>query len=124
MNRTKLFYWITTSLFSAFMLFSAIPDILMVPEAMAFLKHLGYPVYFVPFIGLAKMLGSAAILIPAFRAIKEWAYAGLAYDLIGATYSVSLVDGIKAESLLILLPIALLFVSYKLNRKVYPVSES
>jgi len=51
------------------------------------MTHLGYPKYFTPFIGVAKILGVIAILIPAFPRIKEWAYAGLAFDLIGALYS-------------------------------------
>ena len=48
---------------------------------------LGYPVYFIPFIGVAKLLGVIIILIPGLRAIKEWAYAGLFFDLGGAIYS-------------------------------------
>lgn len=60
------------------MLFSAIPDIMMVPEAMQMVHdQLGYPTYFVPFIGVAKVLGAIAILVPGFPRIKEWAYAGL-----------------------------------------------
>ena len=48
---------------------------------------LGYPVYFIPFIRLAKMLGAVAILVPGYPRLKEWAYAGLTFDLIAATYS-------------------------------------
>ncbi len=70
------------------MLFSAIPDALSTQEAKDFMTHLGYPLYIIPFLGVAKILGVIAILIPGFPRIKEWAYAGLAFDLIGATYSV------------------------------------
>ena len=70
------------------MLFSSIPDVMATPEATKFMSGmLGYPAYFTPFIGVAKILGVIAILIPGFPRIKEWAYAGLAYDLIGAVYS-------------------------------------
>lgn len=77
MKKRNIAYWVVTALFSAFMIFSAVPDIMMVPDAMKFIGHLGYPDYFIPFIGVAKLLGSIAILIPGFPRIKEWAYAGL-----------------------------------------------
>jgi uncharacterized membrane protein len=48
---------------------------------------LHYPDYFAPFIGVAKILGSIALLVPGNRKLKEWAYAGFTFDLIGATYS-------------------------------------
>jgi hypothetical protein len=48
----------------------------------------GVPLYLIPFIGIAKVLGVIAILIPGFPKLKEWAYAGLFFDLIGATYSI------------------------------------
>ena len=117
MKKTKIYYWIVTGLFSAFMLFSSIPDIMAQPEAIAFLGHLGYPPYFVPFIGVAKLLGIIAILIPGFPRIKEWAYAGLAYDLIGAVYSGIAVDGFHPQMLIMILPLGFLFISYFLHHK-------
>ena len=87
MKKTKIIYWIFTGLFSALMVFSSIPDILNLPDAVTFMTMLGYPLYFTPFIGVAKLLGVIAILIPGFPRLKEWAYAGLVFDLIGATYS-------------------------------------
>ena len=50
---------------------------------------MGYPAYLIPFLGWAKLLGVVAILVPGFPRIKEWAYAGLFFDLLGATYSVA-----------------------------------
>jgi uncharacterized membrane protein YphA (DoxX/SURF4 family) len=111
MKKTKTLYWIFTILFGAFMLFSAIPDILSTPEAVDFMTKLGYPMYFLPFIGVAKVLGVIAILIPGFPRIKEWAYAGLMYDLIGATYSIAATTGI-VNGLPIFLFVALGFCSY------------
>ena len=111
MKKTKAIYWIITGLFSAFMLFSAVPDIFSTPDAITFMNHLGYPNYFVPFIGVAKLLGIIAILIPGFRGVKEWAYAGLAFDLIGATYSVIATDGFQPPVLIMILPISFLFLS-------------
>src|ERR1700730_4659163 len=117
MKKTKTFYWIITGLFSAFMLFSAIPDILVVPDAVTLLNHLGYPNYIIPFLGVAKLLGVIAILIPGFPRIKEWAYAGLFFDLIGATYSAIAKDGLQPQVSFMLLPISFLFLSYFLHHK-------
>src|SRR5258706_6887001 len=88
MKKTKIFYWIFTGLLAALMLMSSIPDILAVPDAVELVKnHLGYPLYFIPFVGVAKLLGAIALLIPGYWRIKEWVYAGFVYDLTGAIYS-------------------------------------
>lgn len=84
----NILYWVFTVLFAALMIFSAVPNIIT-NEASVQLVHnaLGYPVYFIPFIGMAKLIGSIIILIPGLKFIKEWAYAGLFFDLAGAIYS-------------------------------------
>ena len=117
MKKTKILFWIITGLFSAFMLFSAVPDILSLPDAIVFMNHLGYPNYIIPFLGVAKLLGIIAILIPGFPRIKEWAYAGLFFDLIGATYSGIATDGLLPQELIMLLPITFLLLSYILYHK-------
>ncbi|RIV25556.1 DoxX family protein [Fibrisoma montanum] len=85
---TAIAYWIFTGLFSFIMLGSAIPDILVSPEAVQGFKDMGYPAYLIPFLGWAKLFGVLAILVPGFPRLKEWAYAGLFIDLVGATYSI------------------------------------
>ena len=81
-------YWIFTILFSVLMLFSAWSSILVNEDSIKLIHDmLGYPVYFIPFTGWAKLIGVIVILIPGFKRIKEWAYAGLFFDLIGAVYS-------------------------------------
>jgi uncharacterized membrane protein YphA (DoxX/SURF4 family) len=117
MKRTNILYWVFTGLFAAFMIFTAMPDIMMTPEAVTFINSLGYPKYFIPFIGVAKVLGSIAILIPGFPRIKEWAYAGLAFDLIGATYSVISTNGLDASMLFMLLPFTVGTLSYIFHHK-------
>jgi hypothetical protein len=117
MKKNKTLYWIITGLFSAFMLFSAIPDILVVPDAVTIMNHLGYPKYLIPFVGIAKFLGVIAVLVPRFPRIKEWAYAGLFFDLIGATYSGIATDGFQPAMLFMVLPLAFLFLSYSLYHK-------
>jgi len=118
MKKTNIIYWISTGLFAALMAFTSIPDVINGPDAVAFMTgHLGYPKYFTPFIGVAKLLGVAAILIPVSPRIREWAYAGIAFDLIGATYSGIAVDGLAPGLTFMLLPFALGTLSYIYNEK-------
>lgn len=85
---TNILYWVFTILFAALMLWSAIPGIKPNEESIKFMHDgLGYPVYFISFISIAKLLGSITILIPGLKKLKEWAYAGLFFDLAGAVYS-------------------------------------
>ena len=86
MKHTKNLYWSLTGLMAAFMLMASIPDLLKVPDAVAIFSHLGYPAYLLRFLGIAKLLGVITVLVPPSR-LKEWAYAGLVIDLVGALYS-------------------------------------
>jgi hypothetical protein len=116
MKKTNIFYWIFTGLFSALMLGSAIPDIMIDPIAVQGMHtELGYPTYFIPFIGVAKALGVIALLIPGYPKIKEWAYAGLIFDLIGATYSIFAIG--KPDAAFMVLPLALGISSYVFYQK-------
>lgn len=120
MKKTNIIYWTSTILFGGFMLFSAIPDIMVVPEAVDFVTtKLGYPKYIIAFLGVAKTLGVIAILIPGFPRIKEWAYAGLFFDLVGATYSGIAVDGFDPAMLFMLIIFGMLFLSYFYYHKKY-----
>jgi hypothetical protein len=113
MKRTNTIYWILTGLSAAMMLLSSIPNILSVPDAVDLvIKHLGYPMYFLPMIGVAKLAGSIAILVPGFPRIKEWAYAGLIYDLVAAMYSSISVGDPASKWLGVIVPILLLAGSY------------
>lgn len=118
MKKIKLLYWVVTGLFAAFMIFSSVSNVLLAPEAVEMLSNqLGYPKYIIPFLGVAKILGAIAILIPSFRRIKEWAYAGLCFDLVGAFYSLLQVEGPQPSVFFMLIFIGLLFVSYFLWHK-------
>jgi hypothetical protein len=71
------------------MIFSSVGGLQPSQQAVQLLHDgLGYPVYFIQFISVAKILGSVVLLIPGLnRSVKEWAYAGLFFDLAGAVYS-------------------------------------
>lgn len=87
MKKTNTIYWIFTGLLAAFMLMSAIPNLMRIPQAIAIMQHLGYPVYLLTLLGIAKILGVVAILVPGYPRIREWAYAGFVFDLTGAIFS-------------------------------------
>ncbi|HMU47171.1 MAG TPA: DoxX family protein [Chitinophagaceae bacterium] len=90
----NILHWLFTILFAGLMIFSAVGGIGPNEKTMQiFVNYLGYPVYFIQFISWAKIAGSIAILIPGLKKIKEWAYAGLFFDLAGAIYSGIAVSG-------------------------------
>lgn len=113
MKKIKITYWLFTILFGGFMLFTAIPNTMNKPESIQLIHtFLGYPAYFVPFIGWMKILGVIGIFIPGFPRLKEWAYAGLMFDLIGATYSCAVLSGQDKMWMTMFIFIALGFASY------------
>ena len=112
MKRTNVLYWTFTGLFALAMLFSGIQNMLVTPDSVAILSHLGYPNYIIPFLGIAKVLGSIAIIVPGFPRLKEWAYAGLFFDLVGATYSAIMTDGLQPPMAGMLIFFGLFTLSY------------
>ena len=116
-RRDTVLYWIFTGLFCAFMLTSTIPNILSAPEWVEIFKQLGYPPYMLPFLGVAKLLGVIALLVPGFARIKEWAYAGMFFDLTGAVYSGLSVGGFDPKMLIMLVPFGLGALSYIYHHK-------
>lgn len=116
-KRNTLPFWVFTSLFCAFMLMSTIPNIMSAPEWVEIFKQLGYPLYMLPFIGTAKLLGIIALLVPGFVRLKEWAYAGMFFDLTGAVYSGLAVGGFDPLMLVMLIPYTLGTLSYVYHHK-------
>ncbi|MES2678560.1 MAG: DoxX family protein [Bacteroidota bacterium] len=83
----RITYWIITSLIGVFLLNVGINDILKLAPYIGFLRKLGYPDYVAVIVGIWKILGVIAILIPKFPLLKEWAYAGFFFLLTGAIIS-------------------------------------
>lgn len=98
------------------MLMASIPDVLQLPAAVDIFKRLGFPPYLLPFIGLAKILGVVVILLPMFQNPKEWAYAGLVFDLIGALYSHISVGDRFGDWIFAIVGLLLVLFSYALYR--------
>jgi hypothetical protein len=89
LKTTNILYWVFTIVFAGLMIFSSVGGIGPTQQVIdMFHTGLGYPIYFIQFISWAKIAGAIAILIPGLnKSIKEWAYAGLFFDLTGATFS-------------------------------------
>lgn len=86
MKTTKILYWISTGLVSAFYLMSSGMYLSKSPELMQGYAAMGFPVFFVTILGVAKLLGALALLNPWSQTLKEWAYAGFTFTLIGAVW--------------------------------------
>ena len=100
----NILYWTFTILFAALMLFSSYGSIIVNDDAKKLIHdQLGFPVYFIPFTGIAKLIGSIVILIPGLKTVKEWAYAGLFFDLVGAVYAGIAVAGTVDPMMLFML---------------------
>ena len=83
----KIIYWIATIWLTLGMASTGIVQLLKVKEEVALVTHLGYPVYFLTILGIWKILGVVAILIPKFPLLKEWTYAGFFFAMSGAIFS-------------------------------------
>ena len=86
-KRIKIIYWIATLWLALGMLSTGIVQLLKPAEETAKITHLGYPVYFLTILGVWKILGVVAVLIPKFPRLKEWAYAGFFFAMSGAAFS-------------------------------------
>lgn len=84
---TKIIYWVSTIWLALGMLSTGIVQLIGMEEEITKFKMLGYPVYLLKILGVWKILGVAAILIPKFPVLKEWAYAGFFFTMSGAAVS-------------------------------------
>jgi len=112
MKTTKIIFWTTTILI--FLFEGVMPALTSQTElAKEGIKHLGYPEYFGNALVVFKILGVLALIIPQVPGrIKEWAYAGFAFDFIFASISHFAVDGIGFQGFFPLIVFAVLIVSY------------
>ena len=80
-------YRLFTAALAAWLLAGGLFDVSRSPGALAILRTLGYPAYLCPVLGVAKLLAIAALLYPRSRLLREWAYAGVTFDGLGALIS-------------------------------------
>jgi DoxX-like family len=115
-ERTRtIAFWVTTILGPASFVIGAYLHLTRDPEVMATLAHLGYPVYFATIMGVWKLLGAIAIVVPGVPRLKEWAYAGFFFDLTGAAATRAFVGDGAADILAPLVFLALVAASWALR---------
>lgn len=90
-KKNKIIYWIFTIWLSVGLLSTGIMQVFKIrtdgPGGVANVAHLGYPVYVLTILGIWKILGVIALLVPKFPLLKEWAYAGIFFTVTGALFS-------------------------------------
>jgi uncharacterized membrane protein YphA (DoxX/SURF4 family) len=101
-------YWLTTIAISLAFFITGIGNLIPLDHIAKDMSHLGHPSYFLPLLGTWKILASLTILSPRLPRMKEWAYAGMIFDLTGASFSrYSMGDGI----LMIIVPLSIAVVT-------------
>ncbi len=121
MKKNTIFFWITTGFLFLFEGVMPVSALLFAPEsATAGTVYLGYPTYFAYVLIAFKALGVVALIIPSLpRRVKEWAYAGLAFNFICASVSHFVIDGVAFVSFFPFIILAFLVVSYIHSFKLY-----
>jgi hypothetical protein len=132
-KRNKIIYWVATIWLSLGMVSTGITQLLhmqsegaVAPPGVYGITRLGYPVYFLTILGLWKILGVIAILIPGFALVKEWAYAGFFFIMSGALFSHIASGSAATELLPSLLLLVLTVVSWYFrpeNRKIVSLNR-
>jgi uncharacterized membrane protein YphA (DoxX/SURF4 family) len=90
----------------------SIMNIMQTPDWVEVFTQLGYPQYLLPFLGVAKLSACIVLVLPFFKRLKEWAYAGLFFDLVGATYSGLMVGGFDPKMTIMFVAILTVLGSY------------
>lgn len=106
--KTKsIVYWTTTILVAFFMTGGVAQLAQYRANPHGVVPELGYPMYFFAILGVWKVLGAIAILVPRYPRLKEWAYAGIFFDLTGAAASCAWVGGYGAYGFHVIAPLAI-----------------
>jgi uncharacterized membrane protein len=101
MSKGKLItYWIATGLLALGMFSSGLQQVMRTKQMVDLITPLGYPVYFLTLLGVWKILGVIAILVPKFKLLKEWAYAGFFFAMSGALVSHLAISDYNVKSIL------------------------
>jgi hypothetical protein len=115
----RVLYWVLIVLLTAWLLAGGLFDLTHAPAAIAILHKLGYPDYLGSFLGVCKLLAILALISPRTRFLREWAYAGIAFDALGATFSHLAVHDSAGEIAAPLIMLTLAIGSYLLRPASY-----
>lgn len=117
MKKVNILYWVFTGLLLPMFGIGSIIGLIGHPQSVEVLTSLGYPEYLLVFLCVARILALIVIFVPKFSRLKEWAYAGLAFDVIGAIYSLTVVRQSLADIIIPTIAFGLVFASYFLYHK-------
>ena len=129
-KRNKIIYWIATIWLSLGMVSTGVVQLLKLrgddPGSLDSMTHLGYPAYFATILGVSKILGVVALLIPKYPLLKEWAYAGFFFMMSGAIFTHIAAGSSVSEifpSLLLLILIVISWYFRPSDRKIVSVDH-
>jgi len=112
-----MLYWVPTILVVLNAAVGGVFDAIRAREALDVFRHLGYPDYFATLLGVAKVLGGVALVAPIPRTLREWAYAGLTFDVIAAIASIVAVGDPVRNTIIPMLFLVLTWVSFTMWRR-------
>ena len=124
-KRNKIIYWVATIWLCLGMVSTGVVQLMKLKEEVEVFRDLGYPIYLLTILGVWKMLGVVAVLIPKVPLVKEWAYAGFFFAMSGALIShIAVGDSVKemfGPSLLLILTVVSWYFR-PVDRKLIPVN--
>lgn len=115
MKTIKIIYWISTILIAGVMTMSATLQLIQGQAVIDSLKHLGLPVQITILLGILKAMGVIALIVPGYPKIREWAYAGFSFLLIGATFLHFSIGDYQPTTIVLF---GILITSYALGNKI------
>jgi uncharacterized membrane protein YphA (DoxX/SURF4 family) len=125
-KRNRIIYWIATLWLALGMVSTGMVQLLKMEDEVKNITTLGYPAYILTILGVWKMLGVVAVLIPRFPLVKEWAYAGFFFAMTGATISRMIAGDPISAMFPSLLLLALTIISWYFrpaDRRLVPVNQ-
>lgn len=112
MKRDKIFYYSFKVLITLFFLNASTMELIKNEDSIGVYKFIGFPLYMMNFIAVSRILALIVIWIPQFKRLKEWAYAGLCIDVVGAGYCLYMSSGNISYTLFPLLALAAILATY------------
>ncbi len=109
---TNRAYWTSTVVLAALMLLAGVQDVLRAEPLLEAIRRLGYPDYLLTIVGIGKLVGAPLLVQQRMPRLKEWVYAGFAFDFGGATVSHMASGDTLVQTLPAVLCSALLLTSY------------
>jgi|SRR5688572_23548005 len=115
MRMRRIAYWVTTALTAFVFLSGGVADIVQPADVLKGMTDLGYTAYFTTILGVWKFLGGLTVLAPRLPRLKEWAYAGMFFDLSGASASHAAVGDPVAKIVTPLILLGIVMASWALR---------